>query len=76
MTILREVLAEMIGMFVADLRLTLAILALVALTALLAGPLGAGGAIAGAVLVLGSLGLLVGAVLFAARPGPRRPPRP
>jgi len=67
MTILREVLSELVGMFVADLRLTVAILTLIAVTAALAGPLGAGGAVSGAVLLAGSLALVVATVLMAAR---------
>lgn len=65
MTILRAVLGVILAMFIADLRLTLAVLALIALTAALAG--GPGPAVAGAALLAGSLALLVLAVLAAAR---------
>lgn len=65
MTILRAVLGELLSMFIADLRLTLAVLALISLAAALVGR--AGPHVAGAVLLAGSLGLLVLAVLVAAR---------
>ena len=65
MSLLREVLGELLSMFVADLRLTLAVLALIALTAVLAGLAGAG--VAGLALLAGSLAILVAAVLVAAR---------
>lgn len=64
MTILRDVLRELLSMFIADLRLTLAVLGLIALAAALAGR--AGAPVAGAVLLAGSLALLVLAVLVAA----------
>jgi len=66
---LKEIIAELIGMFMGDARLTLAVLALVASAAALiefAGidPLGAGG-----VLLVGCLGLLIENVHRSARPG-------
>ena len=69
MTMLKEVIAELIGMFMGDARLTLAVLALVAGVAALiklAGvdPLGAGG-----FLLIGCLGLLIENVHRSARPG-------
>jgi hypothetical protein len=65
---LREITAELIGMFMGDARLTLAVLALIAGAAVLiklAGvdPVGAGG-----VLLVGCLGLLIENVLRSARP--------
>ncbi len=69
MTMLKEIIAELIGMFMGDARLTLAVLALVASVAALiklagADPLGAGG-----VLLVGCLGLLIENVYRSARPG-------
>jgi hypothetical protein len=69
MTMLKEVIAELIGMFMGDARLTLALLGLVAGVAALiklvdVDPLGAGG-----VLLIGCLGLLIENVHRSARPG-------
>jgi len=69
MTMLKEMIAELIGMFVSDARLTLAILVLVACAAALINlartdPLGAGG-----LLLVGCLGLLIENVHRSARPG-------
>ena len=69
MTMLKEIIAELIAMFMGDARLTLAILALVAGVAALiklAGvdPLGAGG-----LLLIGCLVLLIENVHRSARPG-------
>ena len=66
MTILKEVLAELFGMFVADVRITGAILAVVALAALLIDLAGASPMIGGGVLLAGCLGVLMAAVLAAA----------
>jgi hypothetical protein len=68
MTMLKEIIAELVGMFMGDARLTLAVLALVVSAAALikiAGvdPLGAGG-----VLLVGCLGLLIENVRRSARP--------
>ena len=68
MTMIKEIIAELIGMFMGDARLTLAVLAIVAGAAGLieiAGvdPLGAGG-----VLLVGCLGLLIENVHRSARP--------
>jgi hypothetical protein len=68
MTMIKEIIAELIGMFMGDARLTLAVLAIVAGAAVLieiAGvdPLGAGG-----VLLVGCLGLLIENVHRSARP--------
>jgi hypothetical protein len=64
---LKEIIAELIGMFMGDARLTLAVLALVVSAAALikiagADPLGAGG-----VLLVGCLGLLIENVHRSAR---------
>jgi hypothetical protein len=69
MTLPKEIIAELIGMFMADSRLTLAVLAIVAGAAALiklAGidPLGAGG-----ILLSGCLGLLIENVRRSARSG-------
>ena len=69
MTMLKEIIAELTGMFMGDSRLTLAVLAIVAGAAgliKLAGvdPLGAGD-----VLLVGCLGLLIENVHRSARPG-------
>jgi hypothetical protein len=67
MTVLKEVVAELIGMFVAEKRLTVAVLALVALTGLLIDLAGLSELAGGAVLLFGSLTLLVVSVCHAAR---------
>ena len=72
MTVIGDVLKELLGMFLADARLTLAVLLLVAvvagaLTALRAAPLLAGGA-----LLFGCLLILVEAVSREARTQHRR----
>lgn len=66
MTILKEVLAELIGMFVGDARLSAAILAVVAGTALLIVVGRVEPLIGGGVLLLGCLFVLVAAVRHAA----------
>jgi hypothetical protein len=68
MTMLKEIIAELIGMFMGDARLTLAVLAIVAGAAALielvgVDPLGAGG-----LLLVGCLGLLIENVHRSARP--------
>lgn len=72
MKAIRLLLAELRGMFAADLGLTLAVLLLVGLVAL-ALQRGLPPLAAGALLVLGVLGLLLGAVWRSAR---RRTPPP
>jgi len=72
MSILRDVLAELFGMFVSDARLTAAILAVVGIAAAMVDLAGMAPLLAGAVLLAGSLGVLVGAVLMAARQHRRR----
>jgi hypothetical protein len=71
MTIIRDVVKELCGMFLADARLTLATLLLVAIVGALqrwqAPPLLAGG-----VLLFGCLAILAGATVRQARAGARR----
>lgn len=67
MTILKDVLAELLGMFVGDARLSAAILLVVGLAAGLIDLAGASPLIGGAVLLAGCLAVLIGAVLRAAR---------
>ena len=68
MTMLREVAAELIGMFVTERRLTISVLAIVAMVASLVHVIGVAPLFGGAVLLLGSLILLVESVLRGARP--------
>ena len=67
MTILKDVLVELFGMFVADARLTLAILLVVAGVAGLIRLAGVDPLVGGVVLALGCVAVLFGAVLSAAR---------
>jgi hypothetical protein len=62
MTILRDVLAELFGMFAGDVRLSVAILAVVALAALLIKLAHIDPLIGGGVLLLGCLAVVVEAV--------------
>ncbi len=59
MNIIREVLKELVGMFLADARLTLATLFLVGVVAVLVGVLRVGSLAGGGILVLGCLVILV-----------------
>jgi hypothetical protein len=68
MTILKELAAELIGMFFAETRLAAAILVLVAATGLLIHFAGLDQLTCGAMLLLGSLALLIVSVCVAARP--------
>lgn len=79
MTILKDVLAELFGMFVGDARLTAAILAVVAASAAAIELAGAPPLVGGGLLLVGSLAVVIGAVLLTARgrqPGPARPETP
>jgi hypothetical protein len=67
MSLLREVAGELLGMFLADARLSGAILALVALVAALVLGLNVNPALAGGLLLAGSLAILVEAALREAR---------
>jgi hypothetical protein len=67
MTLLREIAGELLSMFAADARLTLAILALVAIVAVLILRLGVEPLLAGGALLLGCHLILVEAALREAR---------
>ena len=66
MNLLKEVVGELAGMFAGDLLLSLAVLAVVAMTAVIAWS-GLDPLLGGAVLLAGSLGLLVESVRRGAR---------
>jgi hypothetical protein len=68
MTMLKELAAELIGMFVVERRLTISVLAIVAMVASLVDFIGVAPLLGGAALLLGSLTLLVESVLRGARP--------
>ena len=68
MTMLKEIIAEVIGMFMGDARLTLAILAIVAGAAALIKLVGVDPLGAGSLLLVGCLGLLIENVHRSARP--------
>jgi len=68
MTMLKELAAELIGMFVAERRLTLSVLAIVAMVASLVHVIGVAPLFGGAALLLGCVTLLVESVLRGARP--------
>jgi hypothetical protein len=72
MTMLREVAEELIGMFVGEKPLAIALLMIVATTALLANFTGLGRLIGGIFLLSGCLVLLVESVCRAARAGVAR----
>ena len=65
---LKDLAAELIGMFVAERRLTISVLAIVAMVASLVDFIGVAPLLGGAALLLGSLTLLVESVLRGARP--------
>jgi len=67
MTVLREVLRELLSMFAADARLSAAVLAVVAMAALLLRVLPGQPLLAGAALLGGCLLVVVAGVLKAAR---------
>jgi hypothetical protein len=69
MTMVTDLAAELIGMFFAEKRMTLAVLALVAVTGWLVDVAGTDRLVGGAVLLFGSLTLLVASVCHAARAG-------
>jgi hypothetical protein len=68
MTIVKELAAELLGMFFAETRLAAALLALVTATGLLIDFAGLDQLAGGAMLLFGTLGLLVASVCRAARP--------
>ena len=67
MNLIADVARELLGMFLADARLTLSTLALVALVAALVVALGAAPLLGGGVLLLGCLAILVEAAAREAR---------
>jgi hypothetical protein len=69
MTMLKELAAELIGMFFAEKRLAMALLALVAATGSLIEFAGIDPLLGGALLLFGSLTLLVASVCRSARAG-------
>ena len=69
MTMLKELAAELVGMFVAEKRLAIAVLAIVAMTGLLVDLAGLNPLFGGAVLLFGCLMLLIESVCRAARGG-------
>jgi hypothetical protein len=68
-TMAKDLVAELIGMFFAEKRMTLAVLALVAVTGWLVDVAGTDRLVGGAVLLFGSLTLLLASVCRAARVG-------
>jgi hypothetical protein len=70
MTILKELTGELIGMFFGETRLAAAVLTLVAATGLLIDFVGLDKLMGGAMLLFGSMALLVVSVCRAARPRP------
>lgn len=69
---IKELTAELIGMFVGDTGLTIGILAVVAAAAVAVDFLGFDPLVCGAVLVCGCLGLLIESVTRAARAAAQR----
>jgi hypothetical protein len=67
MTMLKDLAGELIGMFVAEKRLAIAVLAIVAVTGSLVDFAGLDPLVGGAVLLLGCLTLLIESVCRAAR---------
>ena len=67
MTMLKELAGELIGMFVAEKRLTIAVLAIVVVAGLLVDFAGLNPLVGGAVLLFGCLILLIESVCRAAR---------
>lgn len=67
MKLLCQVTRDLISMFIADARMSLAILAVVSLAAVILGLEDGSGYLGGVVLTLGSLGVLIGGVLSAAK---------
>lgn len=67
MSIILDVVRELFGMFVADLRLAIGVLVLVGVVAWLANGLGEPSALCGALLLLGSLAIVLEATLRQAR---------
>jgi hypothetical protein len=68
MSMIKELAAEFIGMFFGDARLAAAVIALVAATAALVGPLQSSAFVGGLVLLGGCLVILIESVRHAAKP--------
>ena len=69
MTVLKEVVAELIGMFIAERRLTIAVLAVVAMAACLVDFTDLDPLVGGTVVLFGCLILLIASVCRSARAG-------
>ena len=69
MTMLKELVAELIGMFVGETRLTISVLAIIAAVGSLVDFIGLDPLLGGAVLLFGCLILLVESVCRSARTG-------
>ena len=69
MTILKEIAAELLGMFFAEKRLAIAVLAIVAVAGSLVDFAGLDPLVGGAILLFGCLTLLVDSVCRSARAG-------
>jgi hypothetical protein len=67
MTMLTEIMAEILGMFIGDARLTIAVLAVVAASAAVTRIAGIDPLIGGGILLVGCLGLLIENVRRSAR---------
>lgn len=68
MTMVKELAAELIGMFVGEMRLTISVLAIVAVVGSLVDFIGVDPLFGGTALLLGCLTLIVESVLRGARP--------
>jgi Flp pilus assembly protein TadB len=66
-TLLRDIVAELLGMFLADARLSVAILLLVLVVAALVDGAGLGPLIGGAALLIGCIAILVEAAVRESR---------
>ncbi|MGN6551532.1 MAG: hypothetical protein ACTHJ3_16800 [Pararhizobium sp.] len=73
MSIILDVVRELFGRFVADLRLTVGVLVLVGVVAWLADALALPSGLCGALLLLGSLAIVLEATLRQARLTRRKP---
>lgn len=67
MTLLRDIASELLGMFLADARLSVAILLLVLVVAALVDGMGLGPLIGGAALLVGCIAILVEAAVRESR---------
>jgi hypothetical protein len=67
MTILKDVFAELLSMFITDLRLTITTLLLVAFVAVLTMGLGVSTPLAGAILLCGSVAIVIEATIRETR---------